>query len=229
MVAFQGAIGLGYRYLETDVHVTRDDVVVVFHDDRLERLTNGSGNVADWRWADLETLDAAYTFDADSGYPLRGKGIGMPTLEELARTFPDAMINIDLKQDGIAERVAVEVDRLGLSERVMVGSFHGKRIARFRLATGGAVATSAGPAEVAAAVAGRADAGAADAFQVPEGGRGVRIVTRRFVDRVHAAGKQVHVWTVNDAGSMHRLLDLGVDGIVTDRPDLLNDVLAARS
>ncbi|HSG79107.1 MAG TPA: glycerophosphodiester phosphodiesterase family protein, partial [Acidimicrobiia bacterium] len=102
-------------------------------------------------------------------------------------------------------------------------------VARFRRASGGAVATSAGPAEVAAAMAGRPGAGAADAFQVPEGGRGYRVVTRRFVDRAHAAGKHVHVWTVNDPAAMHRLLDLGVDGIVTDRPDILNDVLADRS
>ena len=228
MPAFQGAVDLGYRYLETDVHVTRDDVVVVFHDDRLERLTNGTGKVSEWRWEDLRALDAAYHFNPDAGFPLRGSGVGIPTLEELARTFPDALVNIDLKQRGIAERVAVEVDRLGLTERVMIGSFSGRRIARFRVASGGAVATSAGPAEVAAAVAGRASAGAADAFQVPEGARGVRIVTQRFVERAHAAGKHVHVWTINDEEAMHRLLDLGVDGIVTDRPDILNDVVAAR-
>jgi glycerophosphoryl diester phosphodiesterase len=229
MTAFQGAVDLGYRYLETDVHVTRDDVVVVFHDDVLDRLTDGTGKVWDWRWEDLRTLDAAFHFAPDRGFPLRGSGIGIPTLDELVRTFPEALVNIDLKQNGIAERVAIEVDRLGIGDRVMIGSFHGRRIARFRRATGGTVATSAGPAEVPAALAGRAGAVGADAFQVPEGSRGMRIVTRRFVDRAHAAGKHVHVWTVNEPDAMHRLLDLGVDGIVTDRPDLLDDVLAARS
>jgi glycerophosphoryl diester phosphodiesterase len=229
MTAFQGAVDLGYRYLETDVHVTRDDVVVVFHDDVLDRLTDGTGKVWDWRWEDLRTLDAAHHFAPDQGFPLRCRGIGIPTLEELVRTFPDALVNIDLKQNGIAERMAIEVDRLGIADRVMIASFHGRRIARFRRATGGTVATSAGPAEVAAAVAGRPGAVGADAFQVPEGGRGVRIVTRRFVERAHDAGKHVHVWTVNEVDAMHRLLDLGVDGIVTDRPDLLDDVLAERS
>ena len=225
MVAFQGAVDLGYIYIETDVHVTRDGRVVVFHDDTLERLTDGTGRFADHDWDDLRRLDAAHRFAPDDGFPLRGQGIGMPLLEEAVTTFPDRMFNIDLKQPGIAGAVAAEVERLGLEDRVMIGSFHDRRIRTFRRAAPG-VATSAGPAEVARALARRPRPGiGADAYQVPERGAGMRLVTERFVQRAHDAGKHVHVWTVDDADDMRRLLDLGVDGLVTDRPDVLNDVL----
>lgn len=225
MVAFQGAVDLGYRYIETDVHVTRDGRVVMFHDDDLERLTDGSGRFADFDWEDLRRLDAAYRFRPDHGFPLRGRGIGMPLLEEAVATFPNQMFNIDLKQPAIATAVADEVRRLGIEERVMIGSFHDRRIRAFRRAAPG-VATSAGPAEVARVLAQRPRAGiGADAYQVPERGGGFRLVTRRFIRRAHEAGKHVHVWTVNEASDMRRLLDLGVDGIVTDRPDVLNEVV----
>jgi glycerophosphoryl diester phosphodiesterase len=225
MVAFQGAVDLGYRYIETDVHVSRDGRVVIFHDDMLERLTNGVGQFVDHDWKDLKGLDAAHGFKPEDGFPLRGRGIGMPSLEEAVATFPDVCFNIDLKQPGIATAVAAEVRRLGIEGRVMIGSFHDRRIRAFRRAAPG-VATSAGPGEVARMLARKPTAGiGADAYQVPERGSGVRVVTRRFIDRAHAADKQVHVWTVNEATDMRRLLDLGVDGIVTDRPDVLNAVL----
>ena len=172
MVAFQGAIDLGYRYLETDVHVSRDGVVVLFHDDALHRLTNGRGKVWEWTWEALQTLDAAYHFDPDGGYPLRGAGVRISTLEEAAATFPRALFNLDLKQRGVEERLAGEVERLGLADRVLIGSFHDGRIRRFRAATKGRVATSDGPLEVSAALTaarlGRPVRNGADAFQVPE-------------------------------------------------------------
>lgn len=233
LVAFQGAVDLGYRYLETDVHVTRDGRLVVFHDHRLERLTDGRGHVWDWRWDDLRHLDAAHHFDPADGYPHRGAGIGIPLFEEVVATFPDQLFNIDLKQDGIAEIVAAEVRRLGVEERVLIGSFHDRRIRRFRRVAGRRVATSAGPREMAAALTaatiGRRPRGGADAFQVPARAGAVPLVTRRFVAATHRAGKQVHVWTVNDTAAMHDLLSIGVDGIITDRPDMLNDVIAERS
>lgn len=232
LTAFQGAIDLGCRYLEIDVHVTRDHRVVVFHDDRLERLTDGSGRVSDWLWEDLRRLDAAYHFKPEDGHALRGTGIGIPLFEDAVATWPSALWNIDLKQGGIERRVADLISAMGIEERVMIGSFRDRRIRRFRSATGGAVATSAGPTETTralnAARLGRRPAGPADAFQVPERAGPITIVDGRFVKAAHRAGKQVHVWTVNDAGTMHRLLDLGVDGIVTDRPDVLNEVLVER-
>ena len=232
MPAFQGAVDLGCRYLETDLHMTADGKVVVFHDDHLDDLTDGNGKVWDGEWARLATLDAAYWFDPDHDYPLRGTGIGIPLFADMVATFPDALWNLDLKQSGIEQTVADEVARLNLEERVLIGSFHDSRIRRFRRATGGRVATSAGPRETAGALAagraGRAPGGSADAFQIPERVGLLKVAGRRFVDAAHRAGKQVHVWTVNDPEAMNRLLDLGVDGIVTDRPDLLNKVLKER-
>jgi glycerophosphoryl diester phosphodiesterase len=231
MTAFQGAVGLGYRYLETDVHVSADCRVVIFHDDRLDNLTNGSGPVWERSWDELRLLDAAHHFDPERSFPLRGRGLGIPLLEEALGAFPDCMFNIDLKQEGIEDVLAELITRLRAEDRILVGSFHDRRIRRFRAATGGRVATSAGPRELAAVVMGsrfrrRLD-GPADAYQVPDWL--ARRAGRVWIAASHDAGKQVHAWTVNDGAEMHHLLDLGVDGIVTDRPDLLNGVLAERS
>jgi len=225
MVAFQGAVDLGYRYIETDVHVTRDGKVVIFHDNDLDRLSDGVGTFVDHDWADVRHLDAAFGFKPEEGLPLRGTGVTMPLFEEAVTAFPEQMWNVDLKQPGIAERFAAEVHRLGIEDRVLIGSFHDRRIRAFRHEAPG-VATSAGPVEVARSLARRPRRQVgADAYQVPERATGVRLVTSRFVGRAHHAAKHVHVWTVNDPIDMRRLLDLGVDGIITDRPDLLNEVL----
>ena len=232
MAAFEWALGLGLRYLETDVHATRDGRVVAFHDDRLDDLTDGRGNVWDRDWSDLQGLDAACHFDPAGGFPMRGTGVRIPLLEEVLAAFPQCLLNLDLKQPGMEDLLAAELARLGAEDRVLVGSFHDRRLTRFRRASGGRVATSAGPGEVLAAMTaarlGKPLRGAADAYQVPERSGPLRVVTRRFVEAAHAGGKQVHVWVVNDPADMHRLLDLGVDGIVTDRADLLVEVLAER-
>ena len=232
LTAFQGAVDLGYRYIETDLHVSADGVVVVFHDDHLDGLTDGTGMVWDREWPDLARLDAAHHFAPEQGYPRRGTGIGIPRFADVVAAFPGICWNLDLKQPGIEQAVADEVRRLGVEDRVLIGSFHDRRIREFRSITGGRVATSAGPRETArartASAAGRRPRGRADAFQVPERAGPLRVVSRRFVAAAHRAGKHVHVWTVNEAAAMHRLLDLGVDGIVTDRPDVLNAVLEER-
>ncbi len=232
MVAFQGSIDLGFRYLETDVHVTRDGRVVVFHDDRLERLTDGTGLVWDHDLSDLAGLDAAFGFGAHEGYPFRGTGVGIPSLEELVTTFPDAYLTLDLKQDGIEPLLTETIERHDLWDRVIVGSFSEDRLTTFRRITEGKVATSSGPSEALKVwLAGRRARPveiAADALQVPVRRRGRRVVDRRTIDAAHGAGLQVHVWTVNAPVQMRRLLDLGVDGIISDRPDLLRRVMEER-
>jgi glycerophosphoryl diester phosphodiesterase len=233
MLAFQGAVDLGYRYVETDVHLSRDGRVVVFHDDALGRLTDGAGMVWEHDWADLRKFDAAHTFGRRTGYPFRGAGVGIPSLEEVLTAFPDLQVNIDLKQAGMEQALADELERLDARDRVLIGSFFDDRIAEFRRITSGQVATSAGPMEARAAfraaMLGRPIEAVADAFQVPTRKGAMRVPNRRFIEAVHAAGRQIHVWTVNTAPSMRRLLDAGVDGIVTDRPDLLNEVVTGRS
>jgi glycerophosphoryl diester phosphodiesterase len=230
MAAFQGAVDLGFRYLETDVHVSADGRVVVFHDDRLQGLTDGSGLVWERSWDELRLLDAAHHFDPERDHPLRGRGLGIPLLEEVLRTFPDCLFNIDLKQERIEQALADLIAKLRAEDRILVGSFHDRRIRRFREATAGMVATSAGPRELAAVLATarlpRHCSSPADAYQVPDWL--VRRAGRTLITAAHRADKQVHAWTVNDPADMHRLLNLGVDGIVTDRPDLLNRVLAER-
>lgn len=230
--AFAGAIEQhGCVYVETDVRVTRDGVVVVFHDDTLDRTTNGVGKVVDWPWEDLQHLDAAWSFGAEEGYPLRGTGVTIPRLDEVFATWPDVHFNIDLKAPNIEWPVAEVVVQSRRAQKVLIGSFHDGRIARFRRITRGSVATSAGPLAAsrawAASRVGRTVRRAPEAYQMPYRVRGAAL-DRKFVDAAHLAGAHVHAWTVNEPADMARLLDVGVDGIVTDRPDLLNAVLAHR-
>jgi glycerophosphoryl diester phosphodiesterase len=229
MIAFQGAVDLGFRYLEMDVHATSDDVLVCVHDDTLDRTTNADGSIGSRSFADLEAFDAAYQFNRSRGFPLRGRGISIPSLEEVVTTFPDIHLTLDLKQRHLEALLVDLIDRLNLWDRVIVGSFHDARIRRFRRLSRSRVATSSGPIETSrhllAARRSKPSPIVADALQVPvEFGR-VNVVDTRFVDSAHDAGKQVHVWTVNDPRDMRRLLEMGVDGIITDRPDLLKEVL----
>ncbi len=228
----QAIIGLGYRYLELDVRCSRDGVPMVVHDSTLERTTNGSGAVADWDVEDLANLDAAYHFDAESGYPMRGKGVKIPTLREIYELFPDAHINIDLKAAGIEWQVAEVIRRCRAEDRSLAGAFRDGRIARFKRITKGTVAVSAGPRSASTLYAASRVGVAIDlgfaAYQLPYRFGALRI-DRRMIDTVHKAGAHIHLWTVNDPDDMKRFLDLGVDGIVTDRPDILNDVIDERT
>jgi len=228
--AFDGAAGLGYKYIETDIRVTRDGVVVVFHDETLDRLTNGVGRVIDWEWEDLRHLDAAYNFSPDGAtFPLRGTGITIPRLDETFDTYPYFNFNIDLKPKNAEWAVADVVVRKRRQDSVLIGGFIDARTARFRRITKGRVATSAGSSNAmamfAASRVGRPVRRRVDAYQLPFEMKGAPI-DRKLIDAIHAADAHIHVWTVDDPGDMRRLLALGVDGIVTDRPDLLNEVLA---
>ncbi|MEN8115036.1 MAG: glycerophosphodiester phosphodiesterase [Actinomycetota bacterium] len=229
MYGFAKAIeDLDYKYLELDVRLTADRVPVVFHDATLDRTTSGTGDVVDHTFAELQEIDAAYHFDPDNGYPLRGAGVGISPLEELYRTWPDVRLNIDLKGPGEEWAVAEVIRMADAEHRTLVGSFHDRRISRFRRITRGRVAVSAGPGSVLAMVAasrvGRTVRRKIQAYQLPFDYRGVPI-DEKLIDSIHRAGAHIHLWTVNEPDDMRRLLDMGVDGIVTDRPDLLNDVL----
>lgn len=229
--AFQGAIDLGYRYIETDVRITRDGVVVAFHDATLDRTTNGTGPVDRWDLADLQRLDAAWWFDEANGYPLRGTGVKVRPLSEVFDTWPDAYFNIDLKGPNLEWAVADVIKRHGRQASTMVGSFVDHRVAKFRRITRGEIGVSAGPSAVLAMVAasrvGRTVRRPVQAYQLPFNYTSVP-VDDKLVTAIHNAGAQLHTWTVNEKDDMHRLLDLGVDGIVSDRPDYLNEVLRER-
>lgn len=232
MEAFARAIEMGYRHVETDLHLTSDGVLVLVHDDTVDRTTNGTGLVSDHTYAELSSLDAGYRHGVGRSHEFRGKGLRIPSLEELLTTFPEVGVVVDLKVEGLIEYLAVLLEGVGAHDRLIVGSFDDRRLADFRAATGGRVATSAGPilsrAWVMASRAGRAPRGEALALQLPRTRRGLTVVDRRLVESAHRHGLQVHVWTINDPAEMSGLLDLGVDGLVTDRPDLLKEVLIER-
>jgi glycerophosphoryl diester phosphodiesterase len=219
LAAFTHAAALGYAYLETDVHLTNDGVLVAFHDALLDRVSDGVGHLGD---LDLATL---------AGVRVAGERI--PTLAELVDAFPDALFNLDLKADAAVAPLAAFVAERGLQDRVLVGSFSRRRLARFRRLVGPTVPTSAAPTEVAAYVvlpgrlARRLAPGVAS-LQVPHRVGRLPVTTSRLVRRAHAVGVQVHVWTVDDPAEMRLLLDRGVDGLMTDRTDILASVLRER-
>ena len=232
--AFGAAVAMGYRFLETDVHVTRDGVVVAFHDSCLDGLTDRTGAIAALPIAEVESADAGFAFSPDGGrtFPFRGRGVRVPRLETLLLRWPDARVNIDPKDDACVEPLVALLDRLDAWDRVNVGSFSDRRLRRIRALSRGRACTSMGPRAVAvaraAALGGQMPRQGADCVQVPIRVGLIRIVTAGFVRAAHRAGLQVHVWTVNDPVAMRELLELGVDGVMTDRPRVLRDVLAVR-
>lgn len=223
---------MGYSHLETDLHATSDGHLVCFHDETVDRTTDGAGPVSSMTLAELQELDAGYRHATSDGFRFRGQGLRVPTFEEAVLSFPEARFVVDLKADGLEELLVEVIERLSLHDRLIVGSFSDLRLARFNELSGGRVATSTGRTLsrlwVLASRAGRRGGGDASALQLPTHVRGVRIVDERLVDVAHDAGLQVHVWTVNRKEEMSALLDIGVDGLVTDRPDHLKDLLVAR-
>jgi glycerophosphoryl diester phosphodiesterase len=232
--AFAAAVELGCRYLETDAHVTRDGVVVAFHDDRLDRVTDRAGAIEDLTIDDVERADAGHGFTPDGGttHPFRGRGVRVPRLETILTRWPDARVNIDPKADGCVEPLVALIERLQAWDRVCIGSFSDARLARIRRLSRERACTSMGPRAVAAAklaaeATGRMPRLGADCLQVPPRQGRIPLVTRRLVQAAHRAGLPVHVWTIDEPEAMRRLLDLEVDGIMTNRPRVLRDLLQA--
>ncbi|MEU5114044.1 glycerophosphodiester phosphodiesterase [Streptomyces longwoodensis] len=217
---FRRALEAGYRYLETDVHATRDGKLVAFHDATLDRVTDGAGRIADLLWSDVRRARVA------------GKE-PVPLFEELLEAFPEARWNVDLKAEPALHALLNLIGRANAWDRVCVGSFSEARVVRAQRLAGPRLATSYGTRGVLGLrlrswglpAAPRRPAVAA---QVPESQSGVPVVDARFVRAAHARGLQVHVWTVNEPERMHRLLDLGVDGIMTDHIDTLRKVMEER-
>lgn len=225
MSAFDAAVRLGYRYVETDVHATADEVVVAFHDATLDRVSDGSGAIADLPWSTVRRARIGGTEP-------------IPTLEDLLGSWPELRVNIDVKAAGAVEPLARVIERTKAHDRVCVASFSDARRRAVVMRLSRPVATSAGPVALGAfRVAAWLRFGAGvrtalrgiDCLQVPERYGPLTVVSAATLAAAHDAGRQVHVWTVNDVATMNRLLDLGVDGIVTDRADLLRDVLRERS
>jgi glycerophosphoryl diester phosphodiesterase len=234
LAAFEVAVALGYEYLETDAHLTRDGVLVAFHDEHLDRVTDRTGAIAQLGIADVEAADAGYAFSRDGGrtFPLRGCGLRIPRLVDILARWPTIRVNIDPKSDACVGPLAVLLDRLGAWERVCIGSFSDRRLQQVRALGRGRACTSMGPRAVALArllgTSGVMPRLGADCVQVPVRRGAVRILTKRSVEAAHRAGLPVHVWTINDEATMNDVLDLGVDGIMSDRLRVLRDVFAQR-
>jgi len=212
--AFQYAVDMGYRYLETDVHVTSDGVLVAFHDDDLQRTCGIPGKISELPWS---TVSKAL---------VEGKA-PIPMLEDLLGTFPDARVNIDCKTNAAVDALIASLRRTNSLDRVCVAAFSDLRLRRLRKALGKELCSSLGPIELAQLRFGLLPRPPGLAAQVPVK-QFITVVNKAFVDRSHRLGLQVHVWTIDDAPEMERLLDLGVDGIMTDRPAILKQVLESR-
>lgn len=231
LVAFRQAVEVwGADMVELDVRTTRDGVVVVLHDETVDRTTDGRGRIQDMDWAEVRELDAGHHFLDPRGQPsFRGKGVRIPSFEELLATVPDLRLNVEAKDGRSAPLLVDLILRHGAQERVLVAAEWEKNRRAVRGYPGpwGAsrrhivtfllmMNTPLGPFYTPSC----------DVLQVPEIHRGIRILTPRFIREAHRRNIPVHVWTVDDPADMRRLLSWGVDGIQTDRPDLLASVLA---
>ncbi len=218
MPAFEHAVELGYRYIETDVHVTTDGVLLAFHDDVLDRVTDGTGVIDELPWSVVREAKV------DGREPI-------PLLEDLLGAWPDVRVNIDPKHDHAVEPLASVLRKCEAVDRVCIGAFSDDRLERVRALLPG-VCTSLGP--LGTLQLGLAAQGEevpdlpSPCVQVPTHYLETEIVTPAFIEAAHRREMQVHVWTIDEADEMTRLLDLGVDGIMTDRPKVLRDVLERR-
>lgn len=222
MVAFESAVAQGFRYVETDVHATSDGVLLAFHDSTLDRVTDLSGPVSDLPYARVRRARI-------------GGREPIPRLADVLASWPELRVNIDCKSRQAIEPLARLVREQRAWDRVCLASFSPWRLSRLRDRLAPRVATSYGVPGVAtlrlAPLSGLRRLALAEggvAAQVPVTSRGIPLVTAQFVERAHELRKHVHVWTVDDAAEMERLLDLGVDGIMTDRTDVLREVYGAR-
>ncbi|MFI0420621.1 glycerophosphodiester phosphodiesterase [Spongiactinospora sp. 9N601] len=226
VAAFARAVDLGYTYLETDAHATSDGVLVAFHDHTLDRVTDRTGRIAELPY---RMVRQARVGGVDE----------IPLLEDLLGSWPRARFNIDVKEAGAIGPLAEAIRRTAAHDRVCLTSFSDERLSRARAAVGREVCSALGPRGVAALRAAAATSGygrlltrlaraQVPCVQVPVGFRGLRVTTRALVRTAHALGMQVHVWTINEPARMEQLLDLGVDGIMSDNITGLRQVLRAR-
>jgi len=235
--SFAAGAALGADYLELDVHATRDGTVVVIHDDTLERTTDGRGPVHEQTLAALSRLDAGYRFTYDGHvFPFRGQGVRVPTLETVLRRFPDRCFNIEIKQaePAIVDAVVDLLGKTGTADRTLLAAERDPIMQAIRSTAGDRIATGMSAGDAAEFI----DRVARDdwsgyrppgrALQIPPAYRDVELVTPETIAAAHRLGLEVHVWTVNDAAEVARLLDLGVDGIMSDLPGLVATAVAHR-
>lgn len=223
MPAFQHAVDLGYRFIETDVHATRDGVLLAFHDEKLDRVTDGTGRIDELDYADVAKARV-------------GGREPIPLFADLLAAWPNVRINIDPKLDNAAVPLVKVLREQKVLHRVCVTSFSDRRAKWIRDELGPDLCTGLGPlgtlrlriSSFIKPLGGGLEGTAEGCAQIPVKQSGIRLVDRRLIDRAHELDIQVHVWTIDDPGEMNRLIDLGVDGLMTDQPEILKSVLKAR-
>jgi glycerophosphoryl diester phosphodiesterase len=234
LLAFEDSAKLGVDFLELDVHSTNDGTLVVMHDAQVNRTTDGHGNIKEMSLENLKKLDAGFQFSPDGGqtFPFRGKKITVPTLAEIFDSLPEMKFNIEPKQQtpSIIKPLCSLIRARKMEDKIIVGSFHQAVIDEFR-AECPEVATSASPSEVTKFLA-LSKTGLSESYnppmqalQIPENLGQLSVVTKEFVENAHRKNLQVHVWTVNETADMERLINVGVDGIMTDYPDKLLSIV----
>ncbi len=230
LAAFQKSFDLGVDVLELDIHATKDGELVVMHDQTVDRTTDGKGSIADKTLAEIKILDAGFSWTNDDGktFPFRGRDVRVPTLREIFEKFPETIINIEPKYEkpSPVKPLCDLINEFKRPDKVIVGSFNDAILEDFRTHCTG-VATSASPSEASGFLA-RYEVGLDDnytpkmqALQVPPRFGKLEIVTKRYVEAAHEKNLKVHVWTINEPAEMEHLINLGVDGIMTDYPNIL--------
>jgi len=234
LFAYQNAAALGVDVLEMDIHISRDGVLVLMHDEKVDRTTDGTGEIESMTLAELKQLDAGFGWSLDEGktFPFRGQGITVTTLEEVFQAFPEKHMTIEIKKSNasMVKPFCELIRKYEMQDKVLVASFYDDKIKEFR-AECPDVATSSAKQETTVFVL------LSKAFlsgfyspkflslQVPEESGGITIMTEAFVRAAHARGLAVEVWTINDKETMQKLISWGVDGIMTDRPDILMELV----
>ena len=236
--AFRGAMALGCSHLETDLRMTRDGQIVLFHDAELQRTTDGQGELSAFTLEQLRRLDAAYSFSpSGQGFPCRGQGVKIPTFAELIAEAPHVCFNVEIKERGhpdLPEALWEVIQSHDLFDRIVVAAERHPLLESFRSLSQGRVATSATKREclqfwLASRVGLSGKLGAAyQALQIPVSVGNWQFLTPRLLEAAHRLGIAVHVWTIDDPREMGRLLDFGVDGLMSDCPDQLLATVRAR-
>ncbi|HTJ76305.1 MAG TPA: glycerophosphodiester phosphodiesterase family protein [Acidimicrobiales bacterium] len=218
MPAFAAAVAMGYRYVETDVHATADGVLLAFHDHSLDRVTDMKGDVGALPYSTVRSA--------------RVGGEPIPLLEDVLGTWPELRVHVDAKHGAAVAPLVAAVERTGAHDRVCLGAFSDRRVSAIRKLSGGRICTWMGRREIlalrAASIGLPAPRSPAGCTQVPVRQGRLPLVDRRLVAAAHRRGVAVHVWTINDDAEMERLLDLGVDGLLSDRPSVLKEVFVRR-
>ncbi len=239
LVAFDHAVDLGVDVLEMDIHQTQEGVIVLMHDATVDRTTDGSGAIKEMSFDEIRALDAGYYWTDDDGatYPYRGQGIQVPTLEEMFQRYSDMRMNIEIKQEtpSMVRPFCQLIHDYKMEDKILVATFHKTTMEEFRDVCPDVITSMVEPEiqlffGLNTVFLGALFQAPGTAFQVPRTSSlpiigEVDVITERFVRVAHSHNIQVHAWTINETAEMERLITLGVDGIITDRPDLLLEVV----